>query len=116
MNIRDTLAERQHTHGNFDDNSTVAQQIKLAVRGSGAVLSDVQLEALDIIATKIGRICSGSADYRDHWDDIAGYATLAADRCHPELPLGGQQTFTPIKLEDVLHVERSPLPCPPTTS
>ena len=94
MNIRDTLAERQHTHGNFDDNSIVAQQIKLAIRGSGAQLTPVQQEALDFIASKIGRICSGNAGYHDTWADIAGYATLAADRCHPELPL----------------------PCPPTTN
>ena len=85
--ITQILAERQKTHGNFDDNSTVAQQIKLAVRGSGAVLTDVQLEALDFIASKIGRICSGNAGYRDTWIDIAGYATLVADRCHPEFTL-----------------------------
>ena len=108
--IRDTLAERQHTHGNFDDNSIVAQQIKLAIRGSGAQLTPAHMEALDIIATKIGRICSGSAGYHDHWDDIAGYATLAADRCHPELPLTLNDLFNVRKI--LVEEQRTHLQAP----
>lgn len=34
-----------------------------------------------MIAHKIGRILNGDPNYRDSWDDIAGYAKLAADRC-----------------------------------
>lgn len=35
-------------------------------------------EALDMIVHKMHRILSGAPDYEDHWDDIAGYADLAA--------------------------------------
>jgi hypothetical protein len=35
-------------------------------------------EALDMIAHKIGRILAGNPMYKDHWDDIAGYATLVS--------------------------------------
>ncbi len=86
--IHTILAERQKTHGDFTDNSAVAQGIKRLIRESGAKLTPTQQEALDFVASKIGRICSGDANTRDHWHDIAGYATLAAERCiqpHPEL-------------------------------
>lgn len=96
--ISTILTEREQTHGSFDKNSSVAQQIKNVVRDSGAKLTPTQREALDFIASKIGRICSGNAGERDHWADIAGYATLVADRCqpeHPELPLVSSSILTP---------------------
>jgi hypothetical protein len=40
-------------------------------------LSDQQIEALEMIAHKIGRIIAGDPDFDDHWDDIAGYAKIA---------------------------------------
>lgn len=43
-------------------------------------LSSSQREALELIATKIGRIVCGDPNHRDHWKDIAGYANLAHDR------------------------------------
>jgi hypothetical protein len=39
-----------------------------------------QLQALDMIATKISRIVNGNPNHTDSWTDIAGYATLVADR------------------------------------
>jgi hypothetical protein len=51
-------------------------------------MPDVQREALDHIAGKIGRIFSGQATFFDHWRDVAGYATLAEKACpQPEPPL-----------------------------
>ena len=41
---------------------------------------DDQVEALDMICHKIGRIINGDPDYADSWHDIAGYAQLVADR------------------------------------
>ena len=43
-------------------------------------LSPDQAEALDMIAHKIARILNGDPNHHDHWHDIAGYATLIADR------------------------------------
>jgi len=34
-----------------------------------------------MIALKLSRILSGQADFKDHWDDIAGYAKLASEVC-----------------------------------
>jgi hypothetical protein len=43
-------------------------------------LEDDQAEALEMIANKIARILNGDPDYADSWTDIAGYATLVAER------------------------------------
>lgn len=42
-------------------------------------LSPSQTEALQMIAHKMSRIYAGDPNHADHWDDIAGYATLCAD-------------------------------------
>ena len=42
-------------------------------------LSPVQREAVDMICLKLSRIISGQSHFRDHWDDIAGYARLATE-------------------------------------
>ena len=71
------LASRNTTHGDFELNAYVSQTIKSPFRATGAGLTSVQREALDLIATNLSRIASGKADFRDHWDDIIGYASLA---------------------------------------
>lgn len=91
MQTSDILAERRKTHGEFADNAKVSQAIKAAIRSANPTLTAIQWEALDHIAGKIGRICAGNPNEPDHWRDIAGFATLVADRLptvvdHPELP------------------------------
>ena len=39
-----------------------------------------QAEAIDMIFSKLARILNGDPNYADNWIDIAGYATLVADR------------------------------------
>jgi hypothetical protein len=39
-----------------------------------------ELEAMHMIVNKIARIYNGDNHYSDSWRDIAGYATLVADR------------------------------------
>jgi len=38
----------------------------------------VMQEGLHMIFHKLGRIAAGSRVFQDHWDDIAGYATLVS--------------------------------------
>jgi hypothetical protein len=75
---------RGSNYGSFEDVAGFAQVMKGLVRdtqdGRGAYLPADQCEALDMIASKIARIVNGNADYVDSWIDIAGYATLVADR------------------------------------
>lgn len=83
--IQQTLAGRSKTHGDFKSNAWVAQNIKRILRMGpnwDGMASD-QKEALEVMASKIGRILSGDADTHDHWHDLAGYATLIADRLEP---------------------------------
>jgi hypothetical protein len=90
MDTKDLLAERGKTHGDFGEHALVTQNIKYAMQGSGCIstvsknwdaLKPYQAEALEMIAHKIGRILAGNSNFRDHWDDIAGYARLVAERC-----------------------------------
>ncbi len=77
------LDERRRTHGDFIEHATITQMIKATMHGSEGWLdlSNAQMESLDMIAHKIGRILAGNPNHRDHWDDIAGYAALSAREC-----------------------------------
>lgn len=77
------LAQRSAIYGDFTDHARITWAIKGTYRDTEKwrKLNPIQKEALDMIAHKIGRILNGDPNYRDSWDDIAGYAKLAADRC-----------------------------------
>lgn len=76
------LSKRQKTHGDFIDHARVTWRLKQVLKDEseimGKSLSPVQIEALEMICHKIGRIFAGNPDFLDHWDDIAGYAMLVA--------------------------------------
>lgn len=79
----DLLAERHKTHGDFKDHASCTQQLKAVMHETEgwSNLNHCQRESLEMIVHKIGRILAGDPDFRDHWDDIAGYAKLVAQRC-----------------------------------
>lgn len=79
--------ERGKTHGKFSDHARCTQRLKATfvdeldkrhVRQQ-TPLSNRQVEAIEMILHKIGRIVAGQPDFQDHWDDIAGYARIAND-------------------------------------
>lgn len=84
------LDERGSRYGSFMDHSTVTQLLKnilkdriaerIAQGDTGAELDWDQMEALEMICHKLGRIVNGDVNYADSWVDIAGYAKLVADR------------------------------------
>jgi hypothetical protein len=78
----DQLAQRRATHGDFSDDARTSQSLKYIIREgrNWNELTQVQQEALDNIATKIGRILSGNPNHADHWSDIQGYAHLVQAR------------------------------------
>jgi hypothetical protein len=80
--VEKILEEREKTHGAFADHAVYTQHIKTLIRSltkdGKKCLTSVQTEALDMIAHKIGRILAGDPNHKDHWDDIAGYATLVS--------------------------------------
>lgn len=79
MTTSDIITERNKTHGSFDLNAQISQDIKAIIRASPGwdSLNYKQKESLDVIALKISRVLSGRAEHADHWDDIIGYARLA---------------------------------------
>jgi len=80
--INETLAQRQETHGSFESHAEISQIIKSPMKLSKSwnQLEYDQREALEMIAHKIARILNGNPNTHDHWHDIAGYATLVANR------------------------------------
>lgn len=85
----EVLKERGSRYGEFVSNAKFTHFVKEEMRRSPSwqkMYAD-QREALDMIAHKMARILNGDPDYADSWVDIAGYATLVANRltnseCH----------------------------------
>lgn len=91
--IEALLAEREKTHGRYDEFAKFVQGCKYLVDRADSphgFLSYEHREAIDMILHKIGRIVTGDPNVKDHWDDIAGYATLGARFVRPR-----EQSQTP---------------------
>ena len=82
MSVDNTLAERDKRYGGFINNASIAQRIKMVMRSTLVWdgLTYDKREALEMIASKIGRMLSGDPEYVDNWHDIAGYAVLIEKR------------------------------------
>jgi hypothetical protein len=82
--VDETLNTRAQDYGKFKDGAALMQGIKRLLADHAAkhdkLFADDQWEALEMIVHKIGRIVNGNPDKVDSWVDIAGYATLIADR------------------------------------
>jgi hypothetical protein len=82
--VDETLNTRAQDYGKFKDGAALMQGIKRLLadhaRAHDKLFADDQWEALEMIVHKIGRIVNGNPDKVDSWVDIAGYATLVADR------------------------------------
>ena len=84
VDVDETLDTRAQSYGKFKDGAALMQGIKRQMANHAQkhekTFADDQWEALEMIVHKIGRIVNGNPDVTDHWIDIAGYATLIADR------------------------------------
>lgn len=81
-NVDATLNQRGQRYGEFKTHAQITQDLKEVMRltDNWELLQPFQVEALEMIAHKIGRILNGDPNYDDSWIDIAGYAKLVADR------------------------------------
>lgn len=81
--VTQVLTERGTRYGKFSGHANVTQDLKKVIRHHlkqrEKKLTDEQIEALEMIAHKIGRIINGDPNYADSWVDIAGYAKLVSD-------------------------------------
>lgn len=82
MAISETLEERGKRYGNYLQQTRISKALQNRMRmvESYKELDPDMKDALEMIAVKISRILNGDPDYSDNWHDIAGYATLVADR------------------------------------
>jgi hypothetical protein len=82
MHIDNILQERGETHGPFPSGAAISQALKrvLHMNENWHHLASDQREALDMICHKMARILNGDPNFDDHWKDVAGYATLVANR------------------------------------
>lgn len=85
--VDEVLKERGKRYGVFMGQAMIAQSIHIVLRQgmemAGKNTFDFapdELEAMHMIVNKIARIYNGDNHYSDSWRDIAGYATLVADR------------------------------------
>lgn len=82
LDVDATLVQRGSRYGEFKTHAQITQDLKETMRltDNWELLQPFQVEALEMIAHKIGRILNGDPNYDDSWVDIAGYAKLVADR------------------------------------
>lgn len=78
------LAERGTRYGVFKDQAetsvAIALRLMAIMQKRQKFPAADQFEAVRMICVKLSRIAHGDPDYEDNWRDIAGYATLVADR------------------------------------
>ena len=111
MSIEKTLEDRGSKYGKFDEHARITQNIKAAMVSSPnwPDLPPDMLEALEMIAHKIGRILNGDPNYHDSWHDIIGYTKLVADRL--EIPIPKTASAHPIGVWIPFQATRESL-CP----
>jgi hypothetical protein len=87
-NVNEMLAGREARYGSFEGHAEISQHLKGVIlkyeAKRGCDLDPDQREALEMICHKIARILNGDPNYADNWIDIAGYATLVANRLEKE--------------------------------
>jgi len=87
QSVDEVLKERGTRYGAFINQAGIAQGlhqvIEFGMQVTGKTRFDFyvdELEAINMIVNKLARIVNGDPHYSDSWRDIAGYATLVADR------------------------------------
>ena len=87
QSVAQVLEERGTRYGVFMGQARIAQSLHIVLEQGMKLTGKTrfsfapdQLEAINMIVNKIARIYNGDPHYSDSWRDIAGYATLVADR------------------------------------
>jgi hypothetical protein len=109
MTDRDPLLQkREYTHGDFRSNAGVSQFLKRYFRATqngyaDGITIDAQWEALDMICLKLSRILSGQSDFKDHWNDIAGYARLGMESCDESAMIKRRIAYLGLRIGSASH-------------
>lgn len=75
------LQEREKTHGSFKQNAEIQQKLLSILKDHNLQnFIPAQRTAVELICLKLARAMS-NPNYKDNWDDIAGYAKLGSEAC-----------------------------------
>ena len=82
LEIQAIIEDRSAQNGDYTNIARYTQAIKRVIWSSPnwRAMSDDQRETMEMLAHKMGRVLSGDPNHAGHWLDIAGYATLSAER------------------------------------
>lgn len=82
VSVKEVLAQRGPKYGPFIDQASVSQSLKhvMFATPNWRNLAADQREALEMVAMKISRVLVGDHEHIDNFVDVAGYATLVANR------------------------------------
>ncbi|MCA9911737.1 MAG: hypothetical protein KC496_00245 [Anaerolineae bacterium] len=96
-NINETLADRGNDYGTYLLQTATSQTLKDVMKDTPNWdrLDVDQKESLEMIALKIARIVHGNPTKVDSWVDIAGYATLVANRLQGKTDAGEEMQHKP---------------------
>ena len=78
------IADKEQVNGPFSRQANLSQRLKRLIpfyfcRDMPEEEADIYEEALDMILHKVARVMAGNPQEVDHWQDIAGYATLVVE-------------------------------------
>jgi hypothetical protein len=68
--------EREETHGSYERQARLSQDLKTRIRQEPHTLTHQQAESIEMICVKMARIVCGNSNEPDHWRDIIGYSEL----------------------------------------
>lgn len=105
--LNKTLADRQKTHGDFQQVAKVAESLMGGIEFQR--LSASQSFAVRMIVGKLARIVCGNPNEPDHWHDIAGYARLVEDELIGDKRESNDFDFTYHKISSALHLIKNNL-------
>lgn len=75
--VQAIIKQRGEAYWDYATQAEIARTFKREIEKRTDKMTDIQREALDMIAVKISRLINGNTSHRDSWVDIIGYATLA---------------------------------------
>ena len=83
VDIQKTLNDRGNNYGDFNNHALITQHFKALfktlIKDSKKTLPSYQIEAVEMVFHKLGRIINGNEFYIDSWRDMAGYLQLVVN-------------------------------------
>jgi hypothetical protein len=82
------LDNRGKTHGPWLEQAVCAQAFKDLARAQPGWtrLLPMERESIEMVFVKLSRILNGQPHFVDHWDDMAGYPKITADKLRVDRP------------------------------